>query len=365
MAASPSRSIWSRVVDVASLATTPLAPSHYLELLSPLQATHTRNARVESIWDETADTRTLTLRPGRGWRPHRAGQFVRVSAAIDGRVVTRTYSLSSTPDRADGLVALTVKAVAGGKMSRFLARSVKPGDYLGLALPQGDFAMTEGSAVRPLFLTAGSGVTPVMSMIRTLVARDAMPDAVHVHYAPRAREAIFGAELARLAAELPRYRFVLVTTRERQADASKFSRAQLDAVVPDWRSREAWACGPEPLLEAIESCFASDSRAHALHVERFRPKLAPPDPNASGGRVRFGLSRAELDADGRTSLLDLAARAGVNAPHGCRMGICHSCDATMISGCVRDLRTGRRIDEPGTRVQVCVCAAAGDVEIAL
>jgi ferredoxin-NADP reductase len=365
MAASVSRSIWSRVADVASLATTPLAPSHYLELINPLRATHTLNARVESVRDETADARTLTLRPGRGWRTHRAGQFVRVSAGIDGRVVTRTYSIASTPDRKDGCIAITVKVVPGGKMSRHLARDVKPGDYLTLAPPQGDFTMPEGAPVRPLFLTGGSGVTPVASMVRTLAARGAMPSAVHVHYAPNARDAIYGAELARLSAELQGYRFVLVTTRDGGAHANRFDRAQLDALAPDWQTREAWACGPKELLGAIESTFSSARLTDRLHIERFRADLAPPDPAASGGRVRFGLSRAEVEANGHTSLLQVAESAGVNAPHGCRMGICHSCDATMVSGCVRDLRTGKRIDEPGTRVQVCVCAAAGDVELAL
>ena len=368
MAASVSRSIWSRIADVASLATTPLAPSHYIELVSPLRTTHALNARVEAVGDEAGGARTLTLRPGRGWRAHRPGQFVRVSASIDGRVVTRTYSIASTPDRSDGCIAITVKGVPDGKMSTHLSRSAKPGDYLTLALPQGDFVIPEGAPVRPLFLTGGSGVTPVMSILRTFAARGTMPSVVHLHYAPRAGDAIFGAELARLAAEVPSYRFHLVTTREGLAGGapgSRFSRAQLDRLVPDWPTREAWACGPQSLLEPIEACFASAARASSLHVERFRPNLAPPDPGASGGRVRFGRSRAEIEANGRTPLLQVAEAAGVNAPHGCRMGICHSCDTTMVSGCVRDLRTGRRIDEPGARVQVCVCAAAGDVELAL
>jgi ferredoxin-NADP reductase len=258
-----------------------------------------------------------------------------------------------------------VKVVPDGRVSRFLARDVKPGDYLTLSHAQGDFVIPDGPPVRPLFLTAGSGITPAMSMIRTLVLRRTMPDAVHVHYAPTARDVIFGAELARIAAEIPDYRLTVVTTRDHEAHANRFDAAQLDALVPDWRTRDAWACGPEGLLDAIESCFAAAALTKKLHLERFRPKLAPQDPNASGGRVRFGLSRADVEANGHTSLLQVAEGAGVSAPSGCRMGICHSCDATMVSGCVRDLRTGRRIDEPGARIQVCVCAAAGDVEIAL
>jgi stearoyl-CoA 9-desaturase NADPH oxidoreductase len=365
MAASPSRSVWSRIADVANVATTPLAPSHYLELVRPLSATHTLNARVESVSDETADTRTLVLRPGRGWRAHRAGQFVRVGAAINGRIVTRTYSISSSPDRADRCITITVKAMPLGKMSRFLARDVRPGAYLTLGLPEGDFVLPAGPAVRPLFLTGGSGITPVMSMIRTFALRRTMPDAVHIHYAPSAHDTIFAAEIGRIAAEVPSYRPIVFTTRDGAHSASRFSTEQLEAVVPDWRAREVWACGPQGLLEAIESSFAQASLQGKLTVERFRPKLAPPDPNASGGRVRFGLSRTDVEATGHTPLLEVAERAGVKPLHGCRIGICHSCDATMVSGCVRDLRTGNRIDEPGTRVQICVCAAAGDVEIAL
>jgi ferredoxin-NADP reductase len=367
MTASPSRSFWSRALDVASLVATPLSPTDYLELVLPLRASRgadARIARIESVWDETKDARTLTLRPGRGWRAHRAGQFVRVSAPVDGRVMTRTYSITSSADRADGCITITVKAVQGGRMSRFLVRDAKPGDYVTLGLPQGDFVLPE-RPTEPLFITAGSGITPVMSMLRTFESRAAMPYAVHVHYAPSAREAILAPELGRIAAANPRYRFILVTTRERDQGGGRFERAQLDALVPDWRSREAWVCGPEGLLDAAEACFAAAGRAEHLHMERFRAKLAPAPANDAGGRVRFGLSKRDVEARGNESLLAVAEAAGVNAPHGCRMGICHSCDATMVSGCVRDLRTGHRIDEPGARVQVCVCAAAGDVEIAL
>ena len=364
MSPSPSRSLWSRALDVVSLAATPLRPSDYLELVAPSRAGRGIHARIESVWDETEDARTLTLRPGRGWRAHVPGQFVRLGAVIGGRIVTRTYSIASTPERKDGCITVTVKAVAGGKMSRYLVRDAKPGDTLTLAPSQGEFVLPEAPPLPLLLVTAGSGITPVMSMLRTFVARGAMPDVAHVHYAPRARDAIFGAELARIASEHPSYRLALVTTREAGA-RPRLGPASLDALVPDWRAREAWACGPEGLLEAVSGCFTGAGRAERLHVERFRPKLAPADPSAAGGRVRFGRSRVEVEAAGLVPLLHVAEGAGIPAPHGCRMGICHSCDVTMVSGCVRDLRTGRRIDEPGARVQVCVCAAAGDVELAL
>jgi ferredoxin-NADP reductase len=353
-----STAIWTRIVDAVGLVATPLVPSHYIALVSPLAATHTRQARIEYVKDETADTRTLTLRPGRGWRTHRAGQYVRIGVAIDGRIATRTYSISSSPDRRDGCFTITVKAQ--GRVSRALVRDAEVGSYVTIGLPDGDFVLPEPCRPELAFLTGGSGITPVMSMLRTLASRGELADVVHVHYARHANDVIFGDELASLAAAHPGYRLVLVLHDQ---DPRLFCRERLEELVPDWRERQTWACGPQGLLDGITACFTD--RPDALHVERFTAAFAPAPADAEGGTVRFATSQRGSKADGRTPLLRIAEEAGVNAPHGCRMGICHTCDATLLSGCVRDLRTGERIDQAGTRVQVCVCAAAGDVELAL
>lgn len=350
-------SIWSRIADVAGLVATPLVPSHYLALVSPLAATHVLKARVEAVADETADCRTLVLRPGRGWRPHQAGQHVRVGVELDGRIATRMFSISSSPERDDGCITITVKAQ--GKVSTALVRTVEPGTYLTLGAPEGEFVYTDSP--RALFVTAGSGITPVASMLRTFAARGEMPDVVHLHYAQTPDDVIFGAELRALAARFPSYRLVERYTRlPRPLASARYSTEQLTALVPDWRTREAWACGPQGLLDALDQTFAAVGRT--LHVERFTARLAAPE-TASSGLVRFGKSRVDAISDGKTPLLQLAEAAGVAAPHGCRMGICHTCDATLTRGCVRDLRTGERIDEPGSRIQICVCAAAGDVAL--
>jgi len=350
-------SLWSRLGDVASLVATPLLPSHYIALVRPLAATHTRQARVEAVRDEAPGVRTLTLRPGRGWRTHRAGQHVRIGLAIDGRLVTRTYSISSTPDRTDGCVEITVKAHPGGRVSRALVHDVEVGAFVTVGLPDGDFVIRDGAPVRPLFVTAGSGITPVASMVRTFAART-MPDTVHVHYARTANDVIFGEELRAIALAHPRYRLIVITTAD---DPRRFSADRLDALVPDWRDRECWACGPQRLLDTV----AATIEPARLHVERFRAAIAPVPAGARGGLVRFGKSDVTARADGHTPLLQIAEAAGLAPPSGCRMGICHTCDATMTSGCVRDLRTGTQHDEPGTRIQICICAAAGDVELSL
>jgi stearoyl-CoA 9-desaturase NADPH oxidoreductase len=363
-----SPSIWSRVADTASLLATPLRPSHYLELVNPLWATHKLQARVEEVWDETGDSRTLTLRPGRGWRTHRAGQFVRVGVSIDGMRHTRTYSISSSPDRDDGCITLTVKAVAGGRVSRHLVRNLPPGAYLPLGLPQGDFVLPDARPVRPLFLTAGSGITPVMSMLRTFLLRGSTPDVVHIHYAPHPYDVIYGNELEQMARDEPRYRPHLVYTRELGQERSHerhFTPAQLEELCPDWRDRELWACGPQALLDTTHAHWSRAGLGRRVHLERFHAPRAELPADAVGGTVRFAGSSRQVEADGYTPLLRVAEDAGLNPPHGCRMGICHSCDATLLSGCVRDLRTGALFNQAGQKVQVCICAAAGDVELEL
>ena len=360
----------SRVTDVVNLFATPLQASHYVELVNPLWSSHKLQARVEGVWDETRDARTITLRPGRNWRRHRAGQHVRLGVPIEGRRFTRTYSISSSPERRDGCITVTVKVLEGGRMSGHLVRNLKVGSYLPIGLPQGDFLVPEATPVRPLFITAGSGVTPVMSMLRTWDIVGNMPDVVHLHYAPHRYDVIFGSELQQLASTWRRYRYEPVHTRE-DGDASStarhFGAAQLDALCPDWRTREVWACGPQSLLASVEEHFGAAGRGRYLHIERFRAAMADVPDDAAGGTVTFRSNgtAATVEADASTPLLRVAEDAGLNPAHGCRMGICHTCDVPLGSGRVRDLRTGEVIEEPGRTVQICISGAAGDCEIDL
>jgi stearoyl-CoA 9-desaturase NADPH oxidoreductase len=334
--------VWHRL---AGLVATPLAPSHYVALFRPLAR---GRARIEAVTRETPTVVTLTLQPG-AWAGHVPGQHVRVGIELDGRIATRCYSISSAAGRRDGCFTITVKAQ--GRVSNALTAAA-PGHTVTVSEPTGEFVLPSES--RLLFITGGSGITPIASMLRTY-ANGAMPDVEHVHFARSPDEVIFGDELAALAAAHPTYRRHVFITGD-TAPSRRLDRALLDDRVPDWATRTTLACGPTPLLEA--AAFASP------RVERFGVHLAPP-ADAIGGRVRFRTSGRSAISDGRTPLLRLAEDTGIAAPHGCRMGICHSCDVTLTAGCVRDLRTGHRIDEPGARIQTCVCAAAGDVELAL
>ena len=315
-----------------------------------------RTARVEAVVREAGDATTLVLRPGRDWKTHRAGQFVKVGIEVDGRILTRTYSIASSPLRDDGCFTITVKAHPEGRVSPKIGTLLE-GDRVRIGLPQGDFVLPERVPERVLFVTAGSGITPVASMLRWMADLREMPNVVHVHFARTREDTIFGRELAWLSLGRPTYSLHVIETRRggRHLDENL-----LRDLCSDFAERETWACGPESLLERATSVID----AQKIHVERFRAKFSSISDLGSA-RVRFGRSKREVDASSTRPLLEVAERAGVDAPHGCRIGICHSCDAALVSGCVRDLRTGQTIDEPGTRIQPCVCAAVGAAEIDL
>ncbi len=347
---------------------TPLIPADYLELVNPLRFGRSLQGRIEQLVDETADARTLVIQPGRAWRAHRPGQFVSIGVDIDGVRHTRCYSISSAPAGNHGRFSITVKAVDGGRVSNYLVRQLRIGEMVYLSPADGEFVLPEITSKPLLFITAGSGITPVMSMLRSLAARDLMVDTVLIHYAPSRADIIFHDELQELAQRFPdQLKIHWATTREAD-DAplqGHFNSEHLEKVCPDWQSRSAFACGPRGLLASLESTWTAAGCAELLQIERFQAVLAPVNAGAVGGEVRFSVSGRLVQADGAKPLLEVAESAGLAPAHGCRMGICHGCTVKLKSGSVRDLRNGQLHSDAGERVQICVCAAAGDIEIEL
>ncbi|GGG71509.1 oxidoreductase [Kocuria dechangensis] len=339
---------------LASAFTTPFSPQDFLRLVDPLSSARQLRALVTAVEPETADSVTIRFRPGKGWNPHEAGQWARIGVEIDGVRHWRSYSLSTGAGQDP---AITVTAM--GTVSTALVRNTKVGDVLFLAPPEGDFVLPEHP--RPLLmLTAGSGLTPVMSMIRTLVPRRPDADVVLVHSSPCPEEALFAEELAELADQFPGFRLVQWFTGERGRRLDLTTTSDLDAACPDWRDRAAYACGPADFLDAAEALW--DREEGELRVERFSPVLLP-GAGGEGGRVTFERSDQEVEADGSTTLLEAGEAAGVVMPSGCRMGICRSCLVPLRAGQVRDLRTGEVHGEPGELVQTCISAAAGPVNL--
>lgn len=350
---------WHALRKIAHRITTPLLPDDYTRLANPLWSARELRGRILEVQRETSDSATLVIKPGWGFSfDYEPGQYLGIGLLMDGRWRWRSYSLTSSPvtsgsHRSARTVTITVKAMPEGFLSSHLVDGVRPGTIVRLAAPQGNFVLPDPPPPAVLFLTAGSGITPVMSMLRTLVRRDQITDVIHLHSAPTADDVMFSAELERLAAEHPGYKLQLRATRsEGRLDLSK-----LDAEVPDWRERQTWACGPEAMLDSAEQAWSAAGIKTRLHLERFAVSKAA--PAGTGGTVTFAKSGKSVTADAATSLMDAGEQSGVQMPFGCRMGICQSCVVTLSEGHVRDLRTGLE-REPGTRVQTCVSAASGD-----
>ena len=339
---------------IAERITTPLLPDDYLKLANPLWSARELRGRVLEVRRETVDSATLVIKPGWGFSfNYEPGQYVGIGVLVDGRWRWRSYSLTSSPVRGGRTITITVKAMPEGFLSTHLVGGVEAGTVVRLAAPQGNFVMPDPAPASVLFLTAGSGITPVMSMLRTLARREQLGDIVHVHSAPTESDVMFAAELAALHEAYPGYRLQVRTTRtEGRLDLSR-----LDDVVPDWRERQTWACGPEAMLNDASKTWAAEDVEANLHLERFAASKAA--AHGAGGTVTFERSGKTVKVDGATALMDAGEDAGIRMPFGCRMGICQSCVVSLVDGHVRDLRTGAE-HEPGTRVQTCVSAASGD-----
>ena len=352
----------SRRVNVirglAARATTPLLPDDYLTLLNPLWSARELRGEVVDVQKETEDTATVTIRPGWGFSgDYQPGQYVGIGLRIDGRWHWRSYSLTSIPRRDKKLISITVKATPEGFLSTHLVNGVKPGTIVRLASAKGDFALPDPPPAKMLLVTAGSGITPVMAMLRSIQQRGHDCDIVHLHSAPSANDVIFHDELRALEGDREAYRLHLQLTDEQ----GHFDLDSLDGIVEDWKERPTWACGPPAMLDALEKAWAdAEVPDGQLHMERF--VIARTDKGGEGGTVRFAVSDKTIEVDGATSLLEAGEKVGIQMPFGCRMGICQTCVLPLESGNVRDFRSGAEHGE-GDRIQTCVSAASGDCVI--
>ncbi|WP_390887989.1 ferredoxin reductase [Candidatus Mycobacterium wuenschmannii] len=345
------------VRGLAARATTPLLPDDYLSLLNPLWSARELRGEIVSVEAETEDTATVVIRPGWGFSgEYQPGQYVGIGLRVDGKWHWRSYSLTSVPERGDLNISITVKATPEGFLSTHLVNGVEPGTIIRLQSAQGDFALPNPPPDKLLFITAGSGITPVMAMLRSLRARDQHPDIVHLHSAPSEDSVIFHDELSDIEKEQKGYRLHLQITE----NDGKVDFDQLDKIVSDWRDRSAWACGPSAMLDAVEKLWKHNEIDDALHMERFN--IAATDKGGEGGTVTFSISDKEAEIDGATSILEAGEKLGIQMPFGCRMGICQTCVLPLEDGHIRDVRSGQE-HGAGDRIQTCISTASGNCTI--
>lgn len=351
----------ARALQAISAFTSPLLPDDYLEMINPLWSTRELRGRVEELTPEAGNAVTVLIRPGHAWPGHEPGQYLRIGFDIDGVRHWRAYSLTSDPGRPDGFISITPKLVPDGKVTPYINRELKPGAIVSLSDIEGQFVLPEPRPERILFISAGSGITPIIAMLRALDRERKLDDVIHLHSAPTADDLIFGERLRKL---VERNDGMHLHEQRTQEGDGRITPGDLDELCPDWRERETFLCGPAEMIEDFEKRWIDEDLEERLHMERFQPVIGG-DGEGEGGTIKFSKSETEAESDGSKPILVCGEEAGLELPFGCRMGICHTCIGKLKEGQLRDLRSGEVHGDKDQMVRTCVNAPEGAIVIEL
>jgi ferredoxin-NADP reductase len=355
----------ARAIGVLEALATPHGLDRYLELVNPMLTVRELRARITDVQHPTPDSVTLTLRPTRQWKGFTAGQYVQLAVDIDGVRRTRCFSPACSQHRADGRLELTVKAHPQGIVSTYLKKHARPGLVIGLSQADGTFRLPDERPDRLLLISGGSGITPVMSMVRTLCDEGFRGDVAFLHYAFTEDDVAYLPQLRELAASHDNVRLVLAYTRQTSGGDlhGLFDETHLVEAAPWYAEADTYLCGPPGLMQTIRAHYADKGIEDLLHSEEFvLDSAVPVATDDVSGQVRFARAGSSAANTGAT-LLEQAEAAGLEPEYGCRMGICFSCTQTKLAGCTRNVRDGELNSDPDTEIQLCINVPVGDVEL--
>jgi len=316
-------------------------------------------ARVVGRHVEAHDAVTLVLQPNRHFSGFSAGQHLNVGVQVDGVWHTRSYSPSDAP-RADGRVSITVRRVPDGKVSTQLCRHTRVGDVLELGPAFGEMTGFEGPR---LFCAAGSGITPLMSLLRAAVRAGAALDLDLVYWAQHRNQLCFADELRELSRRVPGLRVHVVLTRETKLESGEHAgrpSAELMArLVPDHGRRIASVCGPAGFVESLRGLL--EARCAGFQAECFTPPARIVEDVTGTVRVELARSGRTLEVAAGTPLLGALEAQGLKPAYGCRMGICNTCACGKQKGTTQNVVNGDVDPEPSSALRLCINRAASDL----
>lgn len=336
-----------------------------LERINPMWVQEYTPARVEQIVSETRDTITLVLKPARRWFGFLAGQHVNICVEVDGIRRNRTFSLSSSPLlwQEQGLVTLTIKRFPGGLVTNWIHDHLKTGAIVGMGEAFGDFRIPE-PAQPVLFITGGSGITPVLSQLETMAARDYRAPVTLLYFVRTRNDVIAREKLRALAARYSALTLNIIATNESK-EPRYLSDRDLDA-VPGIKARQIYLCGPKGLMDLAQDLLYQRGFSEAdIHSTFFSVPRADLGNETLGGEVQFAGSQMEVGSEGDATLLEIAEAAGLTPRHGCRMGICHQCSCLKTQGTVINRLTGQASGPGEENVQLCISVPRGPVSLDL
>ncbi len=325
---------------------------------------------VAKITQETHDTKTFRFAlPVAGALPvtHTAGQYLNITLPIDGKRVKRSYTISSPPTRS-GYLEITVKRAADGYASHYLHDKVKEGDRLHISAPAGKFVFAGHESDRVVLIGGGVGITPMMSVIRSLTDRAWTGD-IHLIYSVRTKtDVIFGDELAQLAAKHPNLKLHITYSSE----SGHLTREIIEAAVPDLRRGPILVCGPGPMMTAMRALLVgmgipdADVLEEAFVSPGSSGTDAPTEAVTDGiKQVQFARAKKSVELPGGLTVLEAAEDCGVTIPYECRSGICGHCKTKLVSGRVvmesQDALTAA--DKAKGLILACQAQPVGDVVV--
>ncbi len=329
---------------------------------------------VAEIRDETHDVKTFVFRPEGGAPRYAAGQSMTLKLAIDGETLFRTFSLASAPDTS-GTIAMTIKAHAKGRATRWLHDELAIGARLEGRMPKGRFTIDGRTTDKLALVSAGSGASPLMAMLRHLAATKPETDVHWLHAARTPRDILFSCELAELQARMPKLKVAMLASRPEPGwfgFAGRLGRRLVSVALPDYGRREVFCCGPAGFMEEARLIHAAEGGERELfHVEHFgavAPAAPPPTPvDAPAGGYAVRLGDKQFTAQPGETLLQAATRQTIIIPCGCTAGMCGTCRVALVEGSVEMQHQGGITPEEEAQGYVLACSSRprSDVTIAL
>jgi ferredoxin-NADP reductase len=341
------------------------------------------------VQDVTHDVKTFLFESAQpALFQHEPGQFVTLQLQIDGRPVSRCYTISSPPTRPH-LLGITVKRQPGGLVSNWLHDTMAPGQRISAEGPFGVFTISRHQSAKYLFLSGGSGITPVMSMTRTLYDLGSDADVVFVHSARTPSDIIFRRELDMIASTVPTMRVFHVCERDSPRDPwggwrGLLSPGMLQLLAPDLAERVVFCCGPAPYMAAVRQMLAAAGfDMQNYHEESFSFEDLTMKEFSARATTDEGLDQEAQSAEARTytvefarsgrtftcaedeNVLDAAYAAGLSPISSCGQGMCGTCKTTVLSGTVDMQHNGgiRPREIAQNKVLICCSKPQSDLTI--
>lgn len=346
--------------------TSPHSIDHYTEQIHPMLTVNSVRARVVEVTRETGVSSTVWLRPNGAWPGFRPGQHVQFGVEVDGARKVRCFSVSSS-DAQKRRFSVSVKAHPDGYVSQFLHNTLTPGTMIHLSRPDGEFVLPRTIPDDILLISGGSGITPAMSMLRSLHDAGHRGRVTFLHYARSRDDEMFCSELDELTQICDFARIERVYTRKPAADAElegRFTPEHLQQLGIDPSSTPGWVCGPAGLIDAVTDTYLHHDAGQHLTAEFFKVPSVNLDAADATGTLTFEESAVSAQNSGNT-ILEQAEAAGLRPEFGCRMGVCNTCASKKESGAVRHVISGDVCANTDETIKVCVNVPVGDVTIAL